>query len=218
MSEHEPDRSTERQSDLAVMDANEFKNKHRLDRILRAHDNVEEVKSAADQELVAGEINEQGRNLVVLWAVQRHLRQIYNLLRDYHEALDDGEEDVYLEGVPERPIGRIEFEHQDDQWFIGLGDILHAQDTYVESWTETVKARHGVDRKKSRTEHHTVPKHVSLRAYLRAKQFLSEEHDLDIQFEELNDDLTTWGFEEVPDEEGTEATAPAARGVADGDD
>lgn len=175
-------------SEIAVMDADEFKNKRRLREILESHEQVEDVVSQAHGEYVYGEIDEQGRNLVILWAVQRYIREIYNLLRNYRKKVDDTDEDDYPEDkywhpTDQEALGLIELENSDDIVFRGLYDILHADDIYVENWTREQASRHGPSQTEAVSRHHTVPKQVSLNAYLLAKAFVNDENNLDVQFE-----------------------------------
>lgn len=244
MSDGEPPRNEERRSDLAVMDAQEYKQKRRLERILDAHDHVEEAASESFEAYAYGEIDEHAKNIVLLQAVKKYIREVYQLLRKHEyeewqsakEAAEEEDEQVdvtdlnsYLFREGEDPLGRIETEQGDDIVFQGLADVLAADTTYTETWEERVPARHGAGETKEHRVQHTVPEEVSWNAYLVTTEFLTEEHDLELQFEELDDSLPTWGFEEVPDEEGTEVHSDAydpekdygpstPTEVADGDD
>lgn len=197
-----------RQSDLAVMDAGEYKNKRRLRRILDAHDKVEDKEDEAMELYSFGEISDEGRNIMLLNAVQQFIREIYNLLMEHSEELDDGEINHYWHD-PDRVIGTLRREHAEDVHFHGLRDVLMARELYWEQWTETVSGRHGPDRTETKAQSHTVPKDVSRAAFLLAKQFLSRERTIELEFEP--DGLPTWGFIEVDEDEDVVDTADLAR-------
>ena len=199
----------ERHSDLAVLEANEYKQKRRLERILDAHDHVEDASSEAFEAYALGEISEDAKNIVLLQAVKKFIREVYQLLREHEqERLRDDEDDSpgYLlrDAVRGNEIGRIQRRAAPDVVFYDLQDFLQADTTYYESWEEPVSTRHGPNQTQEFTRQHSVPEEVSWQAYLLTTEFLTEEHSLELQFEELKDTLPTWGFEEVPDEEGTE--------------
>lgn len=217
----------ERHSDLAVMDANEYKQKRRLERILDAHDHVEEAAATAFEELAYGEITEGGKNIVLLQAVKRYIREVWQLLVEHHEDSDEDSMDYLYRSNVGQPLGRIERTRSDDVTFQGLADIVLADVTYRETWTETTRTRHGHVEETRHERQYTVPEDVSWNAYLLTNQFLSSEHDLELRFEELDDSLPTWGYEEVPDEDGTEVHSDAydpeknygpTQEAADGDD
>lgn len=192
--------AAERQSDLAVMDANEYKQKRRLKRILDAHDRVEDKADEAYELYVTGQITEDAKNIMLLRSVQEYIREIYNLLLEYDQELEEDETNIYWSSAK---LGDLELEHGENIPFIGLASILNAQKFYIEEWEEQVETRHGPNRSEEREQHHTVPEEVSWNAYLLVNQFLSEEKDVEIRFEELKNSLPVWGFEEVenPDED-----------------
>lgn len=187
----------DRQSDLAVMEANEYKQKRRLQRILDAHDAVEDRGNEAYRAYAEGTITHDAKNIIVLRSVQQYIREVYNLLREYDRELEEGEENEYWK---QPVLGRIEMEHGDDVVFRGLSDVLFADQVYREEWEEEVEARHGKDQTETHTAQYTVPEEVSLRAFLLVNQFLDAEKSLEIQFEELDDNLPAWGFEEVDED------------------
>jgi hypothetical protein len=188
-----------RHSDLAVMDASEYKQKRRLRRVLDAHDAVEEATDETYALFASGQIGEAGKNIRVLRAVQAYIREVYTLLQEYGNDLADDERNQYWEGSEVfGPLGTIAFESQDDRVLWGLRDILHAKELYEEEWTERVRTRHGPSRVVERQATHTVPERASMRAYLLVNTFLTDERDVvGISF---SDELPTWGFEEVHDD------------------
>jgi len=195
----------DRQSDLAVMDANEYKQKRRLQRILDAHDKVEDMGERAYGQYAEGVISHDGKNIRILRAVQQYIREVYNLLMEYDSELEEDEINEYWVGTY---LGALERDHEEDIYFRGLKSVLYADEIYTEEWTEEVQARHGPNQVANKSATHTVPETVSVNAYLLVNQFLSQEKGLEIQFEELEDELPTWGFEEVDEDiEGTEALA-----------
>jgi hypothetical protein len=200
------ERDESRKSDLAVMDAQEYKQKRRLRRILDAREDVEEVGQEAFRGFIAGDISSDALNVSLLRAVQSYIRECHTLLKDWrNDTYETDEWDPYWTGDPtepdSRPLGRVQFENRDDIVFWGLRDVLRAQDFYEESWTKPVENRHGPDTVAQKSRQKSVPENVSQNAYLRLNEFLAEEKDLELQFEDMDDSLPVWGFEEV-DENG----------------
>lgn len=194
--------SDERQSDLAVMDSNEYKQKRRLERILDAHDGVEEKISEAQELFTMGEIGSDGRNVMILQAVQQFLREIINLVDD-----DDPEHIGYWHDAPLRGVTLL----TESVRFEGLYDILYADELYHDEITETVETPCGSDIKQTRRETFSVPKDVSIDAFLLAKQFLAEQHDLKLQFEGLEGVLEVDGIKVVPDDGGEPTNGHAGK-------
>lgn len=193
MAESSHDR--DRQSDLAVLEANEYKQKRRLERILDAHDNVEDAAAEARALFFEGEINRHAVDITVQEAVKRAIRENYNLLSD-HAGQTDGR-DAYFAGDPEQPIGHIERPHSDAIPVVGLSDFLQTDWFYTDEWETTERPRNRPPRTVSHREEVTVPRAVSWKAYQRLKRFLSQEHDLELQFEWLEDNrpFHDWGDE-----------------------
>jgi hypothetical protein len=205
MSADDASHDPSRHSDLAVLDANEYKQKRRLERILDSHDRVEEIAADAFDAYVNGEIDEHGKNIALLQAVKQFIREIYQLLQRHAEAIEaaDDDEDVerrrYLLNCD---LGEVTFDRRRNVSFDGLNEILLAQPTYVETWQEEIESRHGPSRSVEKQAVHSVPETISWHAYLTATEFLAEEHDLELQFEALDDSLGVWGYEETdPDAE-----------------
>lgn len=198
-----------RQSDLAVMDAQEYKQKRRLERILDAHDNVEDQAQRARQAYVTGEIGHDAKNILIQWAVQRAIRETYKLLVDHDRTREDLESDdrteenagsEYWRGGGE-PLGKIELGAGEEPVIVeGLRDFLTLPEQFTMTRQETVKRAQMAAETEVRQVSRTVPESVSWRAYFRLKEFMDDEHDLEITFEELDDSLPVWGFEEVKDD------------------
>lgn len=209
-----------RESDLAVMGANEFKQKRRLKAILDARQKVKEKANKAEKYYIEGQISAVARQLVVLRAVREYIRECMNLLWEHAESAHDPDERCYY--LEERTLGHIEFPNEGRRREInGLYQLLYCKEVYQESWEEVREYPHGSDEIITRTREHAVPLDVSWEGYLLLNRFLAEEHDLEIRFEEMDDNLPSWGFEEVPEEEGTEelATKDSSEEVtASGDD
>ena len=217
----------ERQSDLAVMDSNEYKNKTRLESILTQRQQVFEARNKARDLLISGDIQPEGRDLIVLNAVRQYLEEVWNLLLEHAETVGGVEKSQYL---CDWPLGTVTLDGREDVHINGLWDFLHCQRRYTMVKTETVSYRHGTDQSRQRRETRTVPVEVSRRAFRLINQFLNEQHDLDIQFEELDDSLRRSGpdsyetdpsvdtrdLEEVFEEHGINVDMRAA--VSHGDD
>lgn len=175
----------ERQSDLAVMDVGEYKNKRRIKKIFDARDKVEEEWDFAMEAYAMGEITIDGRNILILNAVQEYIREIYNLIEIHQTDLNEDEEIADGFVTPywhneDNPLGRIEFETQPPKYFYGLSDVLDAEEYYTESWTETVNHRNMPTSKERYQRTHTVPKKVSIDAYILANQFLAREWNIEL--------------------------------------
>lgn len=175
-----------RQSDLAVMDINEFKQKRRLQRILDTHDQVEDLASRARAKYVAGEISHLGRDIRTFNAVRRYIREVYNLLFKSAHGLDN----ITYNEVTGRDevIGRIEFEQRDDQIFESLQDYYQSDELYYETIIEQTQERHGPDTVEEHVEQHAVPVEASWRAYVLVNLFLGQKQGIEIQMEELEVD------------------------------
>lgn len=209
----DPDRNVDRQSDLAVMDANEYKQKRRLERILDAMDKIEEQSNEAWDRFVAGQINHDAKNIMIQRAVKEAIREAYNLLLAHQKQLESEHEvdellaqdggmeweamsDYWLARRGD-PIGTIEQTHQDDIVIWGLRDFLDTKEFYREEWEEPVKPRNQPAQMEPQSREQSVPETVSWNAALRLKEFLNEEHSLEVKFEELEDELPNWGYREV---------------------
>lgn len=193
-----------RQSDLAVMDAQEYKQKRRLRRILDAHDQVEERANEAFELYSLGQINRHGKNTVLLQAVKQYIREVFQLLRLYEQDDTTGPKSYLYRNEGQNILGRIEMEHRDDIIFEGLADVLLADPTYVETWEKERDQRHGTSLTETYQREYSVPETVSWKAYLEVNEFLTEQHSLELQFEALEDKLPEWGFTEIADEDDEE--------------
>lgn len=195
-------REGERQSDLAVMDANEYKQKRRLERILDTLDDVEHKANEAWDLFVAGEITAAGKNIIIQRAVKEAIRESYNLLHEY--ARDDETDSKYwtrehaqAEGNDAGPLGEIPQQTRRNILVWGLRDFIQTETVYHEEKTEWVKPRNQPTEQRTEVVEQTVPEEVSWTAFLMLKRFLCVEHDLEVTFEELDDGTPTWGFKEV---------------------
>lgn len=195
--------SQPRQSDLAVMEANEYKQKRRLREILETRKQVKEDAKRAYELYAQQQISNEGRNILLLQAVKEFIREVYVLIDEYDDQLEDGEWNEYWNGpevqqkqipkpgggtttIPVRtgsPLGRIERVQDDDIVFWGLKNVLEANEVYYEEWTEAESARHGPSSNFTKTTQHVVPAEVCWNAYLLVLEFLGKEKDLKVQFE-----------------------------------
>lgn len=180
------DSSFSRQSDLAIMDANEYKQKRRLQRILDTHDNVEEVASQAREDYIAGEITRHGRNITIFTAVCRYVREVHNLLYESADGLNNITYERILDEA--QPIGRIEFESKDDKVIWSLQDYYRADEMYTETFTDPADSRHGPDIEQIETKQYTVPIEASWRAYVLVNHYLGQKQGIQIQMKELEVD------------------------------
>jgi hypothetical protein len=213
------ERNSERQSDLAVMDANEYKQKRRLERILDAMDKIEDQANEAWDLFVKGQISHDAKNIMIQRAVKEAIRESYKLLIDHQNSLQE-EHDVadlmaadggmhweamsdYWLARRDQPIGVIPQVNNDDIVIWGLRDFLDTEEFYLEEWVEREKPRNQPPTVVEHESETSVPERVSWAAALRLKEFLDDEHGMEIKFEELDDRLPNWGFdelEEVPDD------------------
>lgn len=185
MSTNQHSREDDRRSDLAVMDANEYKQKRRLQRILDARDGVLDKDDLAWEQYVKGEIQFDGRNILIQKSVKKAIYEVYtHLVEQANEKNGDGEAipDRYWHGNDE-PIGTIEREHQPDITINGLKDFLETDYVYEETWTEPAERRHGPDGEQVRRESYTVPEDLSFAAYRLLQEFLSKEQGIKLTTE-----------------------------------
>ncbi|MDR9431867.1 MAG: hypothetical protein RI568_14370, partial [Natronomonas sp.] len=82
----------DRQSDLAVMDANEYKQKRRLERILDGLDGVQDTADEAWSAYVAGEISREAYHIAIHRAVRKAIVECYKLLIDHAREIADADE------------------------------------------------------------------------------------------------------------------------------
>lgn len=189
----------ERKSDLAVMDASEYDQKRRLKRLHEKLESYHEKKEEAWELYVTGQISADGRALQHLHAVQDLIEELWELTLDDLE----GEHDEYWNNTKDQEaiVGIIERPTKEDVVFKDLWDILHAKDYYEERQEQSLDRRHGPNQVVQQSEEFVVPEWISRNAYLRVKEYLSDRHDMRLKFEEIDDTLPMFGFEEV-DENG----------------
>lgn len=177
----------ERQSDLAVMDANEYKQKRRLERILDALEGVEDTADKAWQQYSHGEIDRDAFNITIQRAVKKAIRECDKLLKDHARSTDG--DDRYYAGNPREPIALPKDAPGLEDMIVGLNDFLQS-DQYNHTEIEMEKTRRN---KPNRTVveriESTLPAEISFKAYLRLNEFLDDQHDMEISFEELDDKL-----------------------------
>lgn len=197
------DREHERHSDLALMDSEEYKNKRRLEKLLDAHDLVEEVDNTSMVKLAYDEIDHYARRLLLFRAVKQFIREAFNSLRDHFESVQVEGEDPKPDGywLMEEPLGAIRLESRDDVKIMGLGDFLTAERTYTDHWTETVKPRNLPEREEHHERMQAMPEDISMRAFMKMKEFLDEERGLDLSFSETEADAG-YGYGELLNDAG----------------
>ncbi len=179
----------ERHSDLAVLEANEYKQKRRLERILDALDGVQDTADEAWNAYVEGEISREARDITIQRTVKKAIRECYKLLLDHHRQRADADErDRYWAGDANNPLGTVHLVGEPVAQIDGLRDFLHAPTFFEKTVTETVERRNLPDETETFTVETTMPEAVSYRAYLRLKEFLDDVHDLEVTFEEMDDD------------------------------
>jgi len=182
----------ERTTDLAVMEAEEIKQKRRLIALLEAREKVEEQIDKAEELYVRGDIEEIARDKMILEAVQEFIREGWALLLEHAEDSDDDGRN-YFAGVD---LG--EFEVADDTIaFNGLVDIAFADAVYVRQKSYTKQMPHGPTRERTEAVRRSVPKDISFQAYLTMIEFLSQEQGLELQFEPMDDSLPSFGYDTI---------------------
>jgi len=181
----------EPQSDLAVMDANEYKQKRRLERLLDAVDAVQDTADDAWNAYVAGEISQEARNITIQRAVQNAIRESYKLLLDHSREQASGEDavrDRYWLGNPNDPLGSVELLDETVAVVVGLRDFLDAPSFFETTVERELERRNMTNETVTEDVETTMPEQISYRAYLRLKEFLDDVHDMEISFEEMDED------------------------------
>lgn len=201
----------ERHSDLAVLDANEYKQKRRLERILDAMDDIVEAKRQAKDEYINGHITSNGRDNMLQDAVSNAIWECWNLLRDHEHSKQerareaDEDEEIwphseYLIGNPDgAPIGVIEQVNNDDIVVWGLRDYFDLDELWIETWSEAARDWGGQISIAENTVQHSVPVRVSWAAALRLKEFLNDVHDMEIQFEAIPGGQAEFDYSDIID-------------------
>jgi len=192
----------ERESDLAVLDANEYKQKRRLERLLDARDNVQETADRAWEQFVRGEVSHDAKNIMIQRAVQSFIKEAHKLLKDHAESVDEA--DAYWKGDASDPLGVVEQDWGDNIVIPGLRAFRQTQHIYTEEQSRRVSRPNMPPQQVRETQDHTVPEEISERAFLTVVDFLDDIHDMDISFEDLDDSTDTWGFNEVDPDNGTD--------------
>lgn len=185
---------SDEKSDLAVMDAEEYKQKRRLKALLDAKDKVESKADEAQELYVVGEVDRQLRNVIVLEAVQQFIREGWNLVKEYWKNnRNDPAATEYMEG---RTLGSVEIAGEEVAQFVGLYDLLWAESVYSRDVVRTREFPHGADATISETVEKAVPRDVAWRGYLLMSEFLANEHGLKMMSEERSD-VSSFGFQSV---------------------
>lgn len=208
-------RNGERRSDLAVMEANEFKQKRRLERILEAVHRVEDTADDAWEDFVHNGLPNRGREIAIQRAVQRAIREVYTLwYQDQGSENGEGRDELrsgWMGGQSD-PVGTVERRHEDDIVIYDLYDFMTANYVYTESVTRTVRRPNLPPRAETREYEYTVPEDVSWEAYARLREYLSEQKGLEITLEELEEDslpLITGFDQSDPEGDGTAGSTEA---------
>ena len=179
----------ERQSDLAVMDANEYKQKRRLERILDSLDGVQDTADEAWNAYVAGEISREAYQIALQRAVTKAIRECSKLLTNHYQSVkrDGDSRDEYWLGDHEDPLGSIDILDDEVEVIIGLKDFMESPTFFETTITDTVERRNLPDETVRKTVETTMPESVSYRAFIHLKEFLDDVHDMEISFEEMED-------------------------------
>lgn len=182
----QPQHDGERQSDLAVMDAQEYGQKKRLERIIQVvMEEVRETSKAAWSDYVQGNITREARNITLQREVKWAIDEAYILLWRHQKRNPN---DEYWHGDSEDPIGSVEVLGE-KHLIVGLKDFLYSDKYYTETITEEIERRNMPNKTYTDTVEVTMPVDVSREAYRRLKEFLDDVHDIEIVFEEMNDRL-----------------------------
>lgn len=180
-------RQPNRESDLAVMGVDEYKQKRRLERILDDIDAVGDKSREAWDEYVRADINHDGKNVTVQRNVKEAVWDCKQMLEEFAEQFDG--RDPYWWGDPNDPIGVIEQHRDSDITIVGLEDYLYQPQIWFEDWEETVKPRNRPKKTVPRQIRHTVPEVVSRDAAARLLTFLSKERGIELSTEQKEVDV-----------------------------
>lgn len=164
------------QPDSAVMDANEQKQQRRLNAILDALEEIESDYQDAKGMYVAGRIDKRAKNIHVMYAVQRAIRETYNLINN--------NDDIWQA----KEFGAIERERDDPIQVQGLEDYLFFPEFVKEQYEIQTDKRNCKKETEVKEVNHTMPEQISIRVLLNLKQYLNDNHGLDIGFETLEVD------------------------------
>lgn len=182
MSSEHNDRDGSRQSDLAVMDVEEYKNKRLIKRILDMQERVIEQTNHAKAQYIEGEIQREGRNMHVYSAVEDYINVAYGLLSEHKP---DGLAGIRWDTVfaTEKPIGVIRFEQEDPVQLWSIADFHYTDEVHFEEWMESYSPRHMQTQYERCTNTVTVPMEASKNAFLLVNQYLAQEWNIAIQTE-----------------------------------
>lgn len=183
MAQSQTNRDVDRQSDLAVMGVDEYKQKRKLERILDDLHAVGDKSRESWDKYVKGEIDAHAKNVVMARVVKEAIRDCETMLRDYADEAGEGA-DEYWKGDPENPVGKIPQHRQDDITITGLEDFLRLNEIWFEEWIESVKRRNQPRKPVKRQIKHTIPEDVSRDAAARLALYLSRERGIELATEQ----------------------------------
>lgn len=187
----------DRQSDLAVMDAEEFTQKRLLKRLLDRRERVTELANEARQHYVAGQIDERGRDTMILYAVQDYITCGWTLLLNHAKSQPADQHSEYLF---ERDLGKMQV-LDDSEPFSGLYDVLATDEVYVRETTKFVEYPQGPPKEVTKRESKAVPRRISWAACRLMDEFLAAEHGIELKVDRLDDAQHSFGFETAANEQ-----------------
>jgi hypothetical protein len=180
----------DRQSDLAVMDVEEFTQKRLLKRLIDRREQVDELANEARRQWVVDNIDQQARDTMILFAVKDFISAGWTLLLNHEQSLPADEHSEFLFG---RDLGTLTI--LDQTWeFEGLYDVLASEEVYAARATRTVEYPQGPPRQIAETESKAVPRDISWRACRLMDEFLAEEQGIELKVDQLDDSLESFGF------------------------
>jgi len=189
--------ASDRQSDLAVMEAEEYTQKRLLKRLIERRERVTELANEARQRFVAGQIDERGRDTMILYAVHDYVQAGYTLLLNHAEGTPAGEHSEYLF---ERELGDMQVGGESVE-FSGLYSILATDEVYTRETTRVVEYPQGPPQTVTQTQSKAVPREISWKACRLMDEFLANEHGIELKVDQLDDSQRSFGFESATKDE-----------------
>lgn len=187
----------DRQSDLAVMEMEEFAQKRLLQRLLESRDKVTDLANEARRLYVTGQIDERGRDTIVLYAVQDYLSAGWTLLLNHAQSQPADQHSEYLF---ERKLGEFDILEATIE-FTGLYDVITTDEVFVREETRSVEYPQGPPREITHTESKAVPRRISWAACRLMDEFLAAEHGIELKVDNLDDSQKSFGFESAGTDE-----------------
>jgi len=160
----------------------EHKQHRRVNRFMNVFEEIGKADKRSKEAVVTGQMNPDGREVVLQNAVQRFIRELYSPLKNH--SREAAGRDAYWMGDPETPLGVIRFSDGDDVLLAGLRDYLQLDDTLSRSWEETVVRRNKPPTVETKWETKTVPEEVTWGAFYYATEFASRELGLGLSVTE----------------------------------